>query len=88
MAKTTRYEKFSVIFSLGPTSVVPTIYSCASFCLLNYTSKDAEFHALSEYIFFFGSTYFYNHNNVEKHTKIGQKCSLDTSENYDVFIVL
>jgi hypothetical protein len=77
-----------MIFSLGPTSVVPTIYSCTSFCLSNYTSKDAEFHALSEYIIFFGSTYFYNHNNVGKYTKKAKKCILDTSEDYGVFIVL
>ena len=88
MAKTTRYERFSMNFSLGPTSVVPAIYLCASFCLLNYTSKDAEFHALSEYIIFFESTYFYNHNNVGKYRKKSKKCILDTSEDYGVFIVL
>ena len=88
MVKTTRYERFSMIFSLGSTSVVPTIHSSTSFCLSNYTSKDAEFHSLSEYILFFGSTYFYNRNNVEKYTKKGKKCILDTSEDYGIFIVL
>ena len=36
------------------------------FLRFNNTSKDAEFHALSEYIIFFASSYFCNQDNVEK----------------------
>ena len=54
------------------------------FLPFNNTSKDAEFHALSEYILFFASSYFYNQDNVVEQ----KKCNLDKYDDKGVFTVL
>jgi hypothetical protein len=60
MLETAANKQFCIVLSWGAASVVPTKYSITPFCLSNNTSKDAEFHELSESITFFALTCFYN----------------------------
>ncbi len=64
--KTAKYEQHFNSFGHSATIVAARKNSCTSFSLLKIIPKDAEFHALSEYIFTSIITCVYSHNNLEK----------------------
>jgi hypothetical protein len=64
--KMVKYERYFNSFVTLYINVVPAKNPSECFCLLNNISKDAEFHALSEYIIISVITFVYSHNNFEK----------------------
>jgi hypothetical protein len=64
--KTATYEQHFNSFGHSAAIVAARKNSCTFFSLLKTIPKDAEFHALSEYIFTSIIAFVYSHNDLEK----------------------
>ncbi len=64
--KTTKYKQHFNSFGHSAAIVAARKNPYTSFALLKSIPKDAEFHALSEYIFTSMITFVYSHYNLEK----------------------
>ncbi len=77
MIRSAKYEQhFNSFFTLY-IIVVPTKNLSKCFYLLSNISKDADFHALSDYIIISVIAFVYSHNNFEKEMKKNKKYRSD-----------
>jgi hypothetical protein len=86
--KIAKYKQHFNSFGHSAAIVASRKNSCTFFSLLKIIPKDAEFHALSEYIFTSIITFVYSHNNLEKLSKKNKKYCCNEFDGYGNFIVL